>query len=63
MPHLLRIASSLLVLLSLLVAFPLSHLLDSDLGSAGRQAFLITESSGETSPLDLRDNIVRYAKE
>ncbi|MDK8450727.1 hypothetical protein [Corynebacterium mastitidis] len=63
MLNLLRAASALLFFLSLAVAFPLAHLLDSDLGAAGRQGFLIMESSGETSPTTLRDELVRYAKD
>lgn len=63
MPHLLRISSSALIFLSFIVAFPLAHLFDSDLGSAGNHAFLITESSGQTSPTDLRDDLALYVKD
>ncbi|WP_227659017.1 MULTISPECIES: ATP-binding cassette domain-containing protein [unclassified Corynebacterium] len=63
MQRLLHVSAAVLILLSFLVAFPLAHLLDSDLGSTGRQGFLIMESSGETSPTELRDELVHYAED
>lgn len=63
MLNLLRVATSLLFFLTLAAAFPLTHLLDSDLGSAGRQGFIVTGSSGETSPTELRDELVRYTED
>ncbi|WPF66571.1 hypothetical protein [Corynebacterium sp. 22KM0430] len=62
MPNLLRVSSGALIFLSFIVAFPLAHLFDDDLGSAGNHAFLITESSGQTSPTEFRDDLVLYAK-
>ncbi|KQB87477.1 hypothetical protein [Corynebacterium lowii] len=63
MSHLLRVSTVILFLLSFLIAFPLAHLRDSDLGSATRQVFLIEESSGETSPQQFRDSLIEYAEE
>lgn len=53
----------LLIALSFIVAFPLAHLLDSDLGTAGAQGFVITENNDGTHPSILRDKFLEYAQQ